>query len=111
MVQEKGERLKTPSMRLDGLVALVTGAGRGLGQGCAVALADAGAEVILLSRTPHELERTAEKIRADGGKAEALCCDLTDSAQIEEKIGGLTRLDILVNNAGMNFPEPFIDVT
>ena len=111
MARENGGRLNTPSMRLDGLIALVTGAGRGLGQGCAFALAEAGAEVILLSRTPHELEQTAEIIRAGGGTAEALCCDLTDSAQIEEKIGGLSRLDVLINNAGMNFPEPFVDVT
>ncbi len=111
MAQEEIGPPTTPSMRLDGSIALVTGAGRGLGRGCSIALAEAGAEVILVSRTLDELERTAEEIRSTGGKATALCCDLTDSAQIEKTIGALSRLDILINNAGMNIPEPFLEVS
>ena len=82
-----------------------------MGRGCAIALAEAGAETILVSRTLEELERTAAEIHGVGGKAIVRCCDLTDSAQIEDMIGALSRLDILVNNAGMNIPEPFVDVS
>lgn len=103
--------LKTPSMRLDGKVAVVTGGGRGLGRACALALAQAGAEVVPVSRTESELGELAETIRAEGGKAAPLVCDVTDAAQIRARIGGLDRIDVLVNNAGMNIPEPFLDVT
>ena len=71
----------TPSMRLDGLVAVVTGAGRGLGRGCAIALADAGAEVVLVARTQAELDALAQDIRGRGGKARALVCDILDARQ------------------------------
>ena len=101
----------TPSMRLDGLTAVVTGAGRGLGEGCAHALADAGAEVVLVSRTKAELDAVGKTITERGGKARSVVCDVTDSAQVREKIEGLERIDILMNNAGANIPEPFVDVT
>ncbi len=105
------EDLQTPSMRLDGLTAVVTGAGRGLGEGIATALGDAGAEVVLVSRTKAELDAVADTITQRGGKATPLVCDVTDTAQVIEKIGGLDRIDILMNNAGANIPEPFVDVT
>ena len=105
------EELKTPSLRLDGLVALVSGAGRGLGRGVALSLADAGAEVMLVSRTSSELESVADEIQAVGGKATPIVCDVTDLAQVTEKIEGLERIDILMNNAGANRPEPFVDVS
>ena len=104
-------RLATPEMRLDGKVALVTGAGRGLGRACALALAGAGAEVVAVSRTGEELEALADEVRGGGGTARALVCDITDRGQIEEGIGGLERVDVLVNNAGTNAPEPFVDVS
>jgi NAD(P)-dependent dehydrogenase (short-subunit alcohol dehydrogenase family) len=105
------EALHTPSMRLDGLTAVVTGAGRGLGEGCAIALADAGANVVLVSRTQDELDAVAEAIAGRGGKARSMVCDVTDAAQVKERIEGLERIDILMNNAGANIPEPFVDVT
>ena len=71
-----------PVFRLDGLVALVTGAGRGLGAETAIALADAGAEVLLMSRTPTELEDVAKRIAALGGRATVLPCDVTDGNQV-----------------------------
>jgi NAD(P)-dependent dehydrogenase (short-subunit alcohol dehydrogenase family) len=102
---------RTTTMRLDGLVAVVTGAGRGLGRACAGALADAGAEAVLVSRTRSELETLAAEIAARGGKARPLPCDILDSAQVKERIEALERIDILVNNAGGNIPEPFVEVS
>ncbi len=103
--------LVTPSLRLDGLTAVVSGAGRGLGRGAALSLADAGAEVVLVSRTESELDAVAEEIVKAGGKATPLVCDVTDAAQVQEKIEGLERIDILMNNAGSNRPEPFVNVS
>tara|TARA_R110000868_G_scaffold1844_11_gene14639 strand:- start:20795 stop:21583 length:789 start_codon:yes stop_codon:yes gene_type:complete len=103
--------LKTPDMRLDGKIAVVTGAGRGLGRACAFALAGAGAEVVLISRTRADLDAVAAGIEAEGGTARSMVCDVSDLDDIARKIGGLPRIDIVVNNAGTNAPEPFVDVT
>jgi len=96
--------------RLDGKIALVTGAGRGIGRAIALTLANAGAEVILNSRTPAELEIVANEIELQGSRARLLPFDVTDTAAVREKIGGIARLDILVNNAGVNRPQPFFEV-
>jgi NAD(P)-dependent dehydrogenase (short-subunit alcohol dehydrogenase family) len=104
----------TDAFRLDGKLALVTGAGRGLGRGIALALAAAGAELLLNSRTPAELDAVAAEIAAAGGKATPLPFDVTDSAAMRTAFAGLARefgrLDILVNNAGINRPQPFLEV-
>ena len=84
-----------PSMRVDGQVALVTGAGRGIGKGCALALAEAGAEVIVMSRTASEIEAVVAEIEAKGGKASAITCDVTDQAAITDTFAKVERLDIL----------------
>lgn len=97
--------------RLDGRVALVTGAGRGLGRGIALALAAAGAEVWLLARTRDEIERAADEMRAAGGRARAVPCDVTDSAAVAAAVASIPVLDVLVNNAGTNIPEPFVEVS
>ncbi|MFZ1101962.1 MAG: SDR family NAD(P)-dependent oxidoreductase, partial [Hyphomicrobiaceae bacterium] len=72
------ELAPTPSFRLDGRRALVTGAGRGIGLAAASALADAGAHVTLAARTTREVEDAAEAIRARGQQAEALTLDVRD---------------------------------
>ncbi len=100
-----------PSMRLDGMVAAVTGAGRGIGRGCALAMAEAGAEVIAMSRTAAEIEEVAALIRQKGGHAHAIVCDVADPASIRAAFTGLQKLDVLVNNAGVSMPEPFLDLS
>ncbi|WP_299626317.1 SDR family NAD(P)-dependent oxidoreductase [Pelagibius sp.] len=102
---------KTPSFRLDGRKALVTGAGRGLGLAMAAALAEAGAEVLLTARTASEIEAAAEAIRAGGGSALAVALDVTDVAAVEAVVGEHGPFQVLVNNAGMNRPAHLVDVT
>ncbi|HEY5305713.1 MAG TPA: glucose 1-dehydrogenase [Pseudolabrys sp.] len=101
---------KTPSFRLDGKRALVTGAGRGIGLACASALADAGAHVTLAARTEKEIEEAADAIRTRGQRADALTLDVRDVAAVQKTIVAQEAFDILVNNAGTNRPAPFVDV-
>src|SRR5215469_9813378 len=98
------------AFRLDGKLALVTGAGRGIGRATAVALAAAGAEVLLVSRTPSELDEVAREIAGAGGKARPVPLDVTRPGAVRDVFAGLDRLDILVNNAGVNRPQPFLEV-
>jgi NAD(P)-dependent dehydrogenase (short-subunit alcohol dehydrogenase family) len=100
----------TPSFRLDGRRALVSGAGRGLGLAAASALADAGAHVTLAARTTQEIEAAAGAIRARGQLADALTLDVRDVDAARAAIAGQEPFDILVNNAGTNRPAPFVDV-
>lgn len=101
---------------LSGQVAVVTGAGRGIGAAIARELATLGVTVVLCGRTEKTLRETASRIAADGGKAEALECDVCDlgsvealAATVEEKF---RRIDILVNNAGIgSFAGPLHELT
>ena len=97
--------------RLDGRSALVTGAGRGIGLAIAIGLAQAGAEVYLVSRTRRELEQAADSIRTAGGAGIPVVCDITDGAEVRQALARIPRLDILINNAGGNIPEPFVEVS
>ena len=94
----------------DGKLVVVTGASRGLGLGCAQAFAARGAEVLMVARGADELEQAAASIRAAGGQARALPCDVTDAAAVAALFDALPRCDVLVNNAGGNRPMPFVDV-
>jgi NAD(P)-dependent dehydrogenase (short-subunit alcohol dehydrogenase family) len=101
----------SPSFRLDGKRALVTGAGRGVGLAAASALADAGAHVTLAARTRSEIEAAAAAIRERGQKAEALVLDVTDLPAMQAAIAAAEPFNILVNNAGTNRPKMLLDVT
>ncbi len=110
IAEQKERPITANPFRLDGKLALVTGAGRGIGRAIALALAGAGAELVLNSRTPAELDSVAREIAALGGRATKLPFDVTDSAAARDAIAALPRLDILVNNAGVNRPQPFLEV-
>jgi NAD(P)-dependent dehydrogenase (short-subunit alcohol dehydrogenase family) len=102
---------RTPSFRLAGRRALVTGAGRGIGLAAAAALAQAGAHVVLVARTAAEIDAAAEQIRHEGGSAEPLVLDVTDLDAVRTAIEARPAFDILVNNAGTNRPATFLEVT
>ncbi|MBW2271967.1 MAG: SDR family oxidoreductase [Deltaproteobacteria bacterium] len=103
------------SFRLDGQVAIVTGSGRGIGAGTAVAYADAGADVVISARTVAQLEETAEKVRARGRRALVVPCDVLDPEQranlVDRALDEFGRLDILVNNAGGWPPKPTLETS
>ena len=104
------ELTSTPSFRLDGRRALITGGGRGIGLAAASALAAAGAHVTLAARTQQQIEEAAEAIRARGQQAEPLALDVLDVEAVRTAIAAREPFDILVNNAGTNRPAPFVEV-
>ena len=87
--------------------ALVTGAGKGLGRACAIALAEAGATVIGLSRTQSDLDKLQKDIKKVKGKLVKINCDVMNYNDLKTKIEKIKIIDVLVNNAGTNIPEPF----
>ena len=104
-----------PDFRLDGKVALVTGASRGIGFGLSKALANAGARVVVAARDESALTHLAQQIRKEGGHAFPTRLDLRDLQQIrhafEAAVDQYGRVDILVNNAGLGFNHPALEVT
>ena len=87
--------------------ALVTGAGKGLGKACAIALAEAGAKVIIISRTLSDLDKVEKIIKKTKGSCLKFECDVTDLNKFKSILNKIKKLDVLVNNAGNNRPEHF----
>jgi NAD(P)-dependent dehydrogenase (short-subunit alcohol dehydrogenase family) len=100
---------------LSGKVALVTGAGRGIGKAIALALAQAGADVCVTARTESQINETAQEIRKMGRKALAVVADATNAAAVglvvEKTVAELGGLQILVNNAGMEMPKTLMQTS
>jgi NAD(P)-dependent dehydrogenase (short-subunit alcohol dehydrogenase family) len=90
--------------------ALVTGAGKGLGRACALAMAEAGATILALSRTQSDLDKLERDIKKIKGKIIKIKCDVMDYEDLKNKLDRIKIIDILVNNAGTNIPEPFLDI-
>ena len=90
--------------------ALVSGAGKGLGRACAIALAEAGANLIIISRTEKDLEEVSKIVKKYKSKCKSYICDITNYDQIKSIISKQTKIDILINNAGHNIPEHFTKV-
>ena len=99
---------RTPSFRLDGKRAIVTGAGRGIGLAAAAALAEAGAEVTLIARTASEIGAVAAAI---GNGAAAAILDVSNIAAVKSFFGECPAFDILINNAGTNRPKSMWEVS
>ena len=100
---------KLPSFRLDGKNALITGAGRGIGMGASIALAESGANVTLVSRTEKELKDLTDHINSQGFKASYEVLDVNNEDEVSNFINNTEPFDILINNAGTNRPAKLID--
>ena len=90
--------------------AVVSGAGKGLGRACAIALAEAGANIIIISRTRADLNEVSKKIKKFKSNCKSYVCDITNYDEIKQIIEKQSRIDILINNAGNNIPEHFTKV-
>ena len=97
-------------INLKNKIALVTGAGKGIGKACAIALSEAGADLIIISRTQKDLDQVSKIIKRFKSKCKSYVCDVTHYNQIKNIINKQKKIDILVNNAGTNIPEHFIKV-
>jgi len=91
-------------------VALVSGAGKGLGRACALALAEAGSNLIIISRTQKDLDQVAKIVKKFKSRCKTYVCDITNYNDLKNIINKQSRIDILVNNAGTNIPEHFTKV-
>ena len=100
----------TPSFRLDGKKALVTGASRGIGFAVAAALAQAGAKVVLAARSETDLKAASHAIANQGGTCDHVVLDVADSGAVTKEVGRLGPFDVLVNSAGINRPKNVLEV-
>lgn len=102
---------RTPSFRLDGKRALVAGGSRGIGLGCAVALAEAGAHVIVAARNAVQVQAAVNEMAQAGFSAEALVLDVTDVAAVRDAFDAIGPVDVLVNSAGLARHSPALETT
>ena len=95
--------------------AIVTGAGRGIGAACALALAEAGADVVITARTKEQLDEVAEQVKKRGRRALVAPADVSETDNlrrlVDDTVGEFGHLDIVVNNAGGSMPAPFLDTS
>jgi 7-alpha-hydroxysteroid dehydrogenase len=100
---------------LQGRVALVTGAGRGIGAACAMAFAEAGADVVITARTEEQLDSVAADVRALGRKALVVPADVSEIGKLEDFVEAAMaehgRIDVVVNNVGGSMPQPLLDTS
>ncbi|MFC1944954.1 SDR family NAD(P)-dependent oxidoreductase [Chloroflexota bacterium] len=100
---------------LNDQVAIITGAGRGVGKGIALAFAEAGADIVCISRTLEQIEETAMEIRSRGRRALVIPADVRDAEQVDDivkkTVEEFGRLDIMVNNAGSTFFSPLMETS
>jgi 7-alpha-hydroxysteroid dehydrogenase len=100
---------------MTGRVAVITGAGRGIGAGCARALAEAGADVAIVARTQEQLDAVADDVKALGRRALVMAADVSDLDTLDRLVTAtmdeLGRLDVVVNNAGGSMPTPLLDTS
>ena len=97
-------------INLKNKTALVTGAGKGIGRACAIALAEAGADLVIISRTDKDLNKVYKIIKKLKSKCKFFVCDVTNYNQLKNIINKQKKIDILVNNAGTNIPEHFTKI-
>ena len=97
-------------INLKNRTALVTGAGKGIGKACAIALAEAGANLIIISRTQKDLDNVSRIIKKLKSKCSTFACDVANYIKIKNIISKQKKIDILVNNAGTNIPEHFTKI-
>ena len=95
---------------LKGKYALVTGAGKGLGRACAIALAEAGSNLILISRTQKDLDSVSKIAKKYKVKSKTYVCDLTNYMKLKKIVEEQKKIDVLINNAGTNIPEHFLKI-
>ena len=88
-------------------IALVTGAGKGLGKACAIALAEAGCNLVIISRTKKDLDQVSKIAKRFKVKCKSYVCDITNYNEIKKIINSQPKIDVLINNAGTNIPEYF----
>src|ERR1035437_9480655 len=106
--------MKFPTSSFKGKTAIVTGGSKGIGYGMALALAQVGADMAIVSRHLDEAAKAAEDMRQFGGEAIGVCCDVTSVNEIDEMVEKVMmhygKIDILLNNAGMNIRKPIVEV-